>query len=98
MKAKPQEDRSAYMRAYQQRPEVKERTRAYMRAYMRAYRQQPKVKRRTKAYMKAYLQRPDVRERIRIRERIRYHVQHTIPDAMLSPRVKRLLALAEGWT
>ena len=77
MKAKPQRDRSAYMRAYQQRPEVKERK---------------------KAYMKGYLQRPDVKERIRIYGRTRYQENHTIPDAMLSPRVKRLLALFEGET
>ena len=71
---------------------------AYMRAYMKAYRQRLEVKKRAKAYMKAYLQRPDVKERTRIYERARYRGKHTIPDAMLSPRVKRLLALAEGWT
>ena len=73
MKAEPQKGRKAYMHAYHQRPEVKERKRAYY-------------------------QRPEVKERERIRARVRYHVQYAIPDAMLSPRVKRLLALAEGWT
>ena len=68
MKAKPQQDRKAYMKAYYQRPEVKE--------HKKAFNQRPEMK----AYYAAY-----------------YREKHTIPDAMLSPRVKRLLALAEGW-
>jgi hypothetical protein len=40
------------MRAYNQKPEVKERKRAYM----RAYNQKPEVKERKRAYMRAYNQ------------------------------------------
>ena len=86
MKAKPQKGRKAYMHAYHQRPEVKERKRAYY--------QRPEVKEHVREYKRAYDQRPGVKER----KKADYREKHTIPDAMLSPRVKRLLALAEGWT
>ena len=51
-----------------------------------------------KAYMRAYYQKPEVKERKRIYTRDYKKKKRTIPDAMLSPRVKRLLALFEGET
>ena len=48
---------NAYMKAYNQRPEVK----AYMKAYNKAYNQRPEVKAYKKAYKKAYNQRPEVK-------------------------------------
>jgi tetratricopeptide (TPR) repeat protein len=66
---------NAYMKAYYQRPDVKERIKAYHKAYyerqdvkehhkiyQQAYRQRPEVKEYYKTYMKAYYQRPDVKE------------------------------------
>ena len=52
-------ERKAHMKAYNQRPEVKERQKAYRKAYnqrpeVKARYQRPEVKARKKAYLKAY--------------------------------------------
>jgi hypothetical protein len=86
-------------RAYYQRPEVKEKTRAYKRAYY----QRPEVKEKTRAYMRAYFQRPEVKEKTREMRAERdysrkiigeYH--HLMKRKKLSVRqMRRLEALAE---
>ena len=47
----------AYHKTYNQKPEVKERVRAYS--------QKPEVKERVRAYHKTYNQKPEVKERVR---------------------------------
>lgn len=70
-------DRKAYMKAYCQRPEVKERIKIRRRVrYQRpevkerrkVYTERPDVKEHAKTYYKAYYQRPDVKKRIKARK------------------------------
>lgn len=60
----PEERRAAnveYLKAYRQRPEVKEQ----QRKYAAAYNQRPEVKARKKQYMQEYTSRPEVKEHLR---------------------------------
>jgi len=77
-------DKKAYMKAYNQLPEVKAKKKAKMKAYnqlpevkakkkakMKAYNQLPEVKAKKKAYMKAYHQHytPNYKKKAKISEK-----------------------------
>ena len=61
------------VKEYNQRPEVKERKREYMKRYGKEYRQRPEMKEYMKRYGKEYRQKPEVKERRREREKEYYH-------------------------
>ncbi|HDZ61167.1 MAG TPA: hypothetical protein ENH46_05665 [Candidatus Pacearchaeota archaeon] len=58
--------KKAYMKAYNQKPEVKARKKAYnQKPEVKAHKQKPEVKAHLKAYMRKYRQRPEVKAKIK---------------------------------
>jgi hypothetical protein len=97
------ERRLAYLRIWRQRPDVKERIRAYSQRRRLAYRQRPEVKERERArhqrpevkeQNRAYRQRPEVKKRSRGRRRRGTRPARSAKSA--SPRRWQVMTEAAG--
>ena len=99
------ERRLAYLRIWRQRPDVKERIRAYSQRRRLAYRQRPEVKERERArhqrpevkeQNRAYRQRPEVKKRSREWGRRRRGTRPARSAKSASPRRWQVMTEAAG--